>query len=117
MEYASVAERTVTVNVTDSDTASVDGRIRQSYLDDREERRSARSFGPDECSPCRLSSPPTSLVTITPTVVGVNPAVVAGNSWTNPDVSVTSSIVLDGTNWMAGLPITVTLYGRHGRGE
>ena len=57
----------------------------------------------------RLGTPPTSPVTITMAVVAVEPAQVTGRPWTDPDITVTQSVVLDATNYAAGEVVTITL--------
>ena len=56
-----------------------------------------------------LGTPPTSPVTITMEVAAVEPAQVPGNAWTDPDITVTQSVVLDATNYAAGQQVTITL--------
>ena len=57
----------------------------------------------------RLGTPPTSPVTITMAVVAVEPAQVEGRPWTDPDITVTQSVVLNATNYAAGEDVTITL--------
>ena len=57
----------------------------------------------------RLGTPPTSPVTITMAAVAVEPAQVTGRPWTDPDITVTQSVVLDATNYAAGQQVTITL--------
>ncbi len=103
MEYDGVTERTVTVTVTDDETPGVRGISNATTLTENADM--SVSGGPTFV--VRLGSEPTSPVTITTTVVGVTPAVVAGNSWTNPDVTATSSITLNSTNYASGASIVV----------
>ena len=56
-----------------------------------------------------LGTPPTSPVTITMAAVAVEPAQVTGRPWTDPDITVTQSVVLDATNYAAGEVVTITL--------
>ena len=57
----------------------------------------------------RLGTPPTSPVTITMAAVAVEPAQVTGRPWTDPDITVTQSVVLNATNYAAGEDVTITL--------
>ena len=49
----------------------------------------------EEIFTLRLGTPPTSPVTITMEVAAVEPAQVEGRPWTDPDITVTQSVVLE----------------------
>ena len=57
----------------------------------------------------KLSAPPTSPVTVSTAVQGVTPAPVDMQSWTDPDISTTTSVTLDSNNWNTGEDVTITL--------
>ena len=63
----------------------------------------------EETFTLRLGTPPTSPVTITMAAVAVEPAQVEGRPWTDPDITVTQSVVLNATNYAAGEDVTITL--------
>ncbi len=106
MEYNGVTERTVTVNVTDDETPFIRGISNSATFTENADGTVAG--GGVQRFAVRLLSEPTSPVTITTTVVGVNPAVETGKAWTNPDIAATSSITVNSTNYTGIVPIVLT---------
>ena len=104
MEYASVT-RDVAVNVTDDEAATIPAPPASFNMT---ENADGTVTGPTTYR-LMLDTPPTSPVTITMTVEAVTPARVVGESWTNPDISVTETVVLDSSNYMTGETVTITL--------
>ena len=98
MEYASVT-RDVAVNVTDDEAATIPAPPASFNMT---ENADGTVTGPTTYQ-LKLDTPPTSPVTITMTAEAVTPARVEGESWTNPDISVTQTVVLDATcNYSTG---------------
>ena len=56
-----------------------------------------------------LGAEPTSPVMINMTVEAVTPAQETGKSWTDPDITVTSSVTLDNTNYSTGEVVSIAL--------
>ena len=104
MEYASVTGD-VSVNVDDDEVATIPAPPATLSMT---ENADGTVTGPTMYQ-LRLDTPPTSPVTITMTVAAVTPALIPGSDWTNPDISVTQSVVLDKNTYMTGKTVTITL--------
>ena len=104
MEYASVTGD-VSVNVDDDEVATIPTPPASFSMT---ENADGTVTGPTTYQ-LRLATPPTSPVTITMTAEAVTPARVPGQSWTNPDISVTQTVMLDSSNYMTGQTVTITL--------
>ena len=102
-EY-NITDVNVVVRIDDDEAPSVPGHVTSRNMEED-------AGGDDvvENFTLRLGTPPTSPVTITMAVVAVDPARVAGNAWTDPDITVTQSVVLNATNYAAGEVVTITL--------
>ena len=106
-EYNSgdVPDIQVVVRIDDDEMVSVTGDVASL----QHGRRSLAVTDVVETFTLRLGTPPTSPVTITMAAVAVEPAQVTGRPWTDPDITVTQSVVLDATNYAAGQQVTITL--------
>ena len=105
-EYNStdVPDIQVVVRIDDDESASVTGPVATlDMVEDIGGSDATQTFT------LRLGTPPTSPVTITMEVAAVEPAQVPGNAWTDPDITVTQSVVLDASNYAAGQEVTITL--------
>ena len=102
-EYHGVTGAAVSLNINDDELANVTGV--PSSLSSREPTSGTVTVP----FKIKLSAPPTSAVTVTPTVAAVTPPLVAGQAWTNPDVSLPASVTLNSSNWSAGVDVNVTL--------
>ena len=103
MEYGADENREVSVKVTDDETPGIDGNTATAAMTEPASGTTTQTLN------LTLDTPPTSPVTITMAVAAVTPALIPGTDWTNPDISVTQSVVLDDTNYMAGETVTITL--------
>ena len=106
MEYASLGDVMVNVTIADDETAAIPAP--PSSFNMTEMADGTTVTGPLTYR-LTLGTQPTSPVTITMTVVSVTPAPISGVSWTNPDISVTGSVELNASNYMAGETVTITL--------
>ena len=102
-EY-NITDVNVVVRIDDDEMVSVTGAVAT-----RDMEEDAGGTDVEENFTLRLGTPPTSPVTITMAAVAVEPARVAGNAWTDPDITVTQSVVLDASNYAAGKVVTITL--------
>ena len=93
----------VTVNITDDEDATVSGKSETLNLTEPDSGSTTSTYT------LTLSAVPTSDVTVSMAVEAVTPAQVSGQAWTDPDITVTSSVTLGSTNWMTGAEVTVTL--------
>ena len=103
MEYGADENRDVSVKVTDDERPGIDGNTATAAMTEPASGTTTQTLN------LTLDTPPTSPVTITMAVAAVTPALIPGTDWTNPDISVTQSVVLDDTNYMAGETVTITL--------
>ena len=103
MEY-NITDVNVVVRIDDDETVSVTGAVASRSMEE-----DAGGTDVEENFTLKLGTPPTSPVTITMAVVAVEPAQVEGRPWTDPDITVTQSVVLDASNYAAGKVVTITL--------
>ena len=104
-EYHGVEGADVTVNVDDDETATVNGVPGSTTVTEPTTGTSTIHVGT-----IRLSAPPTSPVTLTMAVEAVTPAQVMGQSWTDPDVSMTqATLTINDTNWNRGVLLQIVV--------
>ena len=102
-EYGSLGDRDVSVTIDDDEEPGVGGNTATAAMTEPASGTTTQTLN------LTLDTPPTSPVTITMEVAAVEPAQVTGRPWTDPDITVTQSVVLDPTNYAAGQQVTITL--------
>ena len=101
-EYGALGDSTVSVTIDDDEVAMVVPGTATTTLTEPDSGTATSTYK------ITLSTPPTTDVTVALAVVGLEPAVVGGESWTNPDVTVDpTSAMLTSSNWNTGVTITV----------
>ena len=103
-EYSGLDDADFTIKVEDDETPSVTGASTSLAMTEPESGTASSTFT------LRLDPVPTSDVTITMTVAAVTPALIAGQAWTNPDITLSaSSVTLTPSDFSSGETVTVTL--------